>query len=120
MSLLWRTFSKKINVWSVGALFGSLLLLAPFIAVFAGILQDNAEWSHIAQTVLPQYLINTVILIFGVSLVTHLVFAYISFSIHPPGLMCPLSGSLVRSKECPSGTEIILHRQYHFDDVINM
>ena len=42
MSLLWRTFSKKINVWSVGALFGSLLLLAPFIAVFAGILQDNA------------------------------------------------------------------------------
>ena len=74
MSLLWRTFSRKINVWSIGALFGSLLLLAPFIAVFAGILQDNAEWSHIAQTVLPQYLINTVILIFGVSLLS-LVFA---------------------------------------------
>lgn len=61
---------QRINSWSVSAVCCALLLLAPLIAVFVGVFQPTAEWQHLVGTVLPGYLMNTLILVLGVSLVS--------------------------------------------------
>ena len=70
MPSLRHTRRVKINVWTIGSIVCSLILLAPLIAVFAGLTQGNPEWLHILQTVLPRYLINTLILMAGVGTVS--------------------------------------------------
>ena len=60
----------QIDFWSVAVVLCSLLLLAPLIAGFIGVFQPTEEWQHLASTVLPGYLLNTLILVFGVGLVS--------------------------------------------------
>lgn len=60
----------QIDFWSVAVVLCALLLLAPLIAVFIGVFQPTEEWQHLASTVLPGYLLNTLILVFGVGLVS--------------------------------------------------
>lgn len=60
----------QTDFWSVAVVFCALLLLAPLIAVFIGVFQPTEEWQHLASTVLPGYLLNTLILILGVGLVS--------------------------------------------------
>ena len=48
----------------------ALLLLAPLLAVFVGVFQPTEEWQHLVATVLPGYLLNTLILVLGVSFVS--------------------------------------------------
>lgn len=61
---------QRINSWSVSAVCCALLLLAPLVAVFVGVFQPTAELQHLVGTVLPGYLLNTLILVLGVSLVS--------------------------------------------------
>lgn len=58
------------DVWQFVTVLGAALLLAPLIAVFVGVFQSSEDWGHVASTVLPGYLANTLILVFGVSLVS--------------------------------------------------
>lgn len=60
----------QVDFWSVAVVLCALLLLAPLIAVFIGVFQPTEEWQHLASTVLPGYLLNTLILVFGVGLVS--------------------------------------------------
>ena len=60
----------QIDFWSVAVVLCALLLLAPLIAVFIGVFQPTEEWQHLASTVLPGYLLNTLIIVFGVGLVS--------------------------------------------------
>lgn len=60
----------QTDFWSVAVVLCALLLLAPLIAVFIGVFQPTEEWQHLASTVLPGYLLNTLILILGVGLVS--------------------------------------------------
>ncbi|MGC6423973.1 MAG: ABC transporter permease [Lentimonas sp.] len=58
---------RGIDSWALISLLLAALLLAPLLAVCSGVLSAGPEWTHIADTVLPGYLINTLILITGVS-----------------------------------------------------
>jgi len=46
----------------------SLFVFLPLIAVFGSLLGESEEWSHIASTVLPGYLWNTLVLVVAVAL----------------------------------------------------
>jgi iron(III) transport system permease protein len=61
---------QRIDLWSGLVALCALLLLAPLIAVFIGVFQPTEEWQHLVSTVLPSYLLNTMILVLGVSLVS--------------------------------------------------
>ena len=61
---------QRIDLWSGLVVLCALLLLAPLIAVFIGVFQPTEEWQHLVSTVLPGYLLNTMILVLGVSLVS--------------------------------------------------
>lgn len=61
---------KRVDIWSVSVVLCAVLLLAPLIAVFIGVFQPSEEWQHLSGTVLPGYLLNTLILVFGVSCVS--------------------------------------------------
>ena len=62
-----KSITRGIDSWAIFSLLLAALLLAPLLAVCSGVLNSGPEWSHIANTVLPRYLINTLILIVGVS-----------------------------------------------------
>lgn len=59
-----------LDPWAALAALGAVLLLAPLFAVFVGIFEPTSEWEHVASSVLPGYLLNTLILVVGVSLVS--------------------------------------------------
>jgi len=55
------------NIWSVPILIIALVIIAPVLAIFyAAFLGDTSLWSHLFSTVLPRYISNTIILMFGV------------------------------------------------------
>jgi iron(III) transport system permease protein len=65
--------SNWLNVnsqyWRFSSLFIALLIALPILVVFAAWLQPVGEvWQHLAETVLPDLLKNTFVLIFGVGL----------------------------------------------------
>lgn len=60
----------RIDWWAASSFAFALLLLAPLLAVFFGIFEESQEWPHLARTVLPGYLLNTLILISGVGVLS--------------------------------------------------
>ena len=64
--------SRRPDPWSIAALACSILMLAPLFAVFIGLFQSSPDWSHLASTVLPGYLVNTLIVGAGVVLLSTL------------------------------------------------
>lgn len=53
--------------WVVATLLLVIVFISPILAVFAAAIGDSNElWSHLATTVLPRYISNTVILAIGV------------------------------------------------------
>ena len=63
----------RIDPWSVAAALISLALLAPLVAVFFGLFQPSEDWKHLASTVLPGYITNTLIIAVGVSFLSILI-----------------------------------------------
>ncbi|NEP05099.1 MAG: iron ABC transporter permease [Okeania sp. SIO2G4] len=63
---------KKINyfnwnAWTVFVIAIALLISAPVVFILSSIFSDTGEiWSHLASTVLPRYLLNSLILMLGV------------------------------------------------------
>ena len=57
----------RIDPWSVAAALISLALIAPLVAVFFGLFQPSEDWKHLASTVLPNYITNTLIIAIGIS-----------------------------------------------------
>jgi len=55
------------NIWSVSVIIISLLIIAPVLAIFySAFAGDTSLWPHLFSTVLPRYIINTLVLMFGV------------------------------------------------------
>lgn len=72
----WRgpAWSDSDRVWGLGAAVVSLLVTTPIIAIAIIALSPTENiWPHLARTVLPGYVITTVLLITGVGLVTFVV-----------------------------------------------
>jgi iron(III) transport system permease protein len=61
----------RLNVWSIGTLIVAGLASIPIIAVLAMALTPQVNiWPHLASTVLPHYILTTLILMTGVGLGT--------------------------------------------------
>ncbi len=53
--------------WSIIMLIAALVLLAPMLSVFAAAAGDSEGlWGHLFETVLPRYVVNTLVLMVGV------------------------------------------------------
>lgn len=67
------TLRKFMTGWSALTVFGfivAVLIAMPVLSVFSNVLVAGTSdtWSHMAQTVLPEFIRNTIILCFGVGL----------------------------------------------------
>ena len=57
----------NFNLWSNSVAIIALIIIAPIFSIFYyAILGDTSLWPHLFSTVLPRYLTNTIILMFGV------------------------------------------------------
>ncbi|MEO0508886.1 MAG: iron ABC transporter permease [Verrucomicrobiota bacterium] len=65
-----RSFWRGIDGWSTSVAICALVLLAPLIAVFFGLFEPSAYWGHLAGTVLPGYIANTLIVVLGVGILS--------------------------------------------------
>lgn len=62
-----RLLAVRPSRWSAAALVLALVLLAPVLAVFAAASGDSEGlWGHLFGTVLPRYVVNTLVLMAGV------------------------------------------------------
>ena len=61
------TVLSKWNIWSVFVVTIAVVLIAPVLAIFYSAFSgDTTLWPHLSSTVLPRYISNTLILMFGV------------------------------------------------------
>ncbi len=66
-----RTPLRRLTVWNLGTALVCLLVALPLLAVFFLTFGDNQDiWSHLAATVLPDYLVTTGLLMLGVGIGT--------------------------------------------------
>jgi iron(III) transport system permease protein len=64
---LWGTLGSQFDGWTVSVGIIALLMISPVLVVLGGIFADSSEiWQHLAETVLPQYIKNSLILMVGV------------------------------------------------------
>ena len=55
------------NIWSVLVVIIALVIIAPVLAIFySAFLGDTSLWPHLFSTVLPRYILNTLVLMIGV------------------------------------------------------
>ena len=60
-----------LSPWSIGASILAIVLLRPIASVFIAAMGDSMGlWEHLSQTVLPRYVINTLMLMLGVAIFT--------------------------------------------------
>ena len=60
-----------LSPWSIGASILAIVLLGPIASVFIAAMGDSMGlWEHLSQTVLPRYVINTLMLMLGVAIFT--------------------------------------------------
>ncbi len=66
-----RSFYGYFNGWSITTLAVALVFVGPFVALFVVATGDTEGiWSHLMQTVAPRYALNTLILMFGVGILS--------------------------------------------------
>jgi iron(III) transport system permease protein len=62
-----NSFRSWFNVWCVSIALGCIILAAPVGLVFVSVFFPQTEiWQHLSSTVLPDYIINSLMLAFGV------------------------------------------------------
>lgn len=62
---------SRLDGWSLLTLVLGLLLLGPFAALLITMMGDSdGLWSHLMATVFPRYVVNTLLLMFGVGLLS--------------------------------------------------
>lgn len=63
--------APQIDLWTIATLLLVVLLFAPILAVFVAASGDSGDlWAHLSQTVLPRYVLNSLVLMVGVGVVT--------------------------------------------------
>ncbi|MGF1568483.1 MAG: ABC transporter permease [Nodosilinea sp.] len=62
-----RSSPQSFDIWTLSVALIALLLLSPVLVVLSGLLTNSSEvWGHLAATVLPEYIRNSLILMVGV------------------------------------------------------
>ncbi|MDF1823755.1 MAG: iron ABC transporter permease [Verrucomicrobiales bacterium] len=59
----------RISPWGAGVVFLSALICLPIVGVLLHLTDSGPEWTHLVETVLPGYLLNTAVLVVSVTLV---------------------------------------------------
>lgn len=68
--LSWRLF-RVVNPWTIFAFLCAILIATPLISILYYLLGGPSEtWHHLADTVLAEYILNSLILVIGVSVFT--------------------------------------------------
>lgn len=63
--------SLKLDVWTVFVVAIAVLIATPVLFVLSSIFTNSAEvWNHLSSTVLPGYILNSLLLIFGVGIIS--------------------------------------------------
>jgi iron(III) transport system permease protein len=63
----WGSFCGQLDVWSISVGLIAMLMLAPILVVLSSVFIESSDvWAHLAATVLPQYIKNSLILMVGV------------------------------------------------------
>lgn len=71
--LYWRLF-RVINPWTIFAFICAILIATPLITILYYLIEGPSDtWHHLAETVLINYLINSVTLVVGVSALSLLI-----------------------------------------------
>ncbi|MBW6480795.1 MAG: iron ABC transporter permease [Bacteroidales bacterium] len=66
-----QTHRQLTNPWIWGALLAALVIALPLLVVFSNVLTPGDEtWLHILRNLIPTYVLNTLLLMAGVSLFT--------------------------------------------------
>ncbi|MGD1902511.1 MAG: ABC transporter permease [Geitlerinemataceae cyanobacterium] len=62
---------RQLDIWSIGALTIALIVAAPMLFIGSNLFDAPSDsWDHLAETVLPRYVTNSVLLSIGVGLST--------------------------------------------------
>ena len=62
---------RRIDGWSVAAALACLFILGPILALWLTALGDSKGlWGHLMSTVIPRYVVNTLVLMTGVGVLT--------------------------------------------------
>lgn len=69
-----RTVKKNFGAWLITTFVLAIVISLPLVVVLAGIFKPADEaWLHITENLLPQYVINTVLLMAGVGATTFII-----------------------------------------------
>jgi iron(III) transport system permease protein len=62
---------KSLNAWTIAVMAIALLILTPILVVFSSVFTNSGTvWQHLMTTVLPDYLLSSLLLMVGVGLCT--------------------------------------------------
>lgn len=65
----WLTHLPRWDPWTIVVLGVAAIIATPVIVVFSSIFADTSDiWEHLASTVLPQYVLNSLLLLVGVGI----------------------------------------------------
>ena len=62
---LYREFVHKLNIWTLSSLLSGILIFIPIGLVIYNINNFTSNWEHIINTVLSNYLFNSIVLLLG-------------------------------------------------------
>ena len=62
---LYREFVHKLNIWTLFSLLSGILIFIPIGLVIYNINNFTSNWEHIINTVLSNYLLNSIVLLVG-------------------------------------------------------
>lgn len=62
----------EVDLWSTSTFVLALVVLAPLVTVLVGLADAGPRWDHVQSTVLPTYILNTVVLVVLVSALSFL------------------------------------------------
>ncbi|MEO1068812.1 MAG: iron ABC transporter permease, partial [Cyanobacteria bacterium J06638_6] len=65
----WKALAFRPNGWTIAVTLIALVMLMPVAIILASLTTNSSEaWGHLAATVLPEYLRNSLVLMVGVGL----------------------------------------------------
>lgn len=87
-------FYGSFNAWKIGAIFLALFLSIPLLTILYSIFIPNGEvWQHLFDTVLKEYVVNSLSLMLGVGLLTFVIGVLCAWLV----TMCQFPGSKIFS-----------------------
>ncbi|MGB3200730.1 MAG: iron ABC transporter permease [Nodosilinea sp.] len=67
LNISWKAALPRFDGWTIGVVLIALVMLLPVAIILTGLLTNSSDaWGHLAATVLPEYIRNSLVLMVGV------------------------------------------------------